>query len=312
MIVEILLVIVGLLWFVYKYSTSQYTYWKDRSIPYVEPHFPFGTEKNFMFPKIPISEHFQNYYDKFKNAKMIGIYNGNQPTLLIKDPELIKNMFVGDFSHFVDRGLGDADLVTPINKNLFFLEGETWRRTRSKIIPAFTSGKMKMMYYLMDVCSDEFTKALSAVAEKNGKLNVKDFIGMFTADVIASCVFGIELNSIKEPDSEFRLNLKKVFQKPPLSETVKFLFSSLLPQVYKFLRLPLLTNNVSDDFFMKLVSDAVEFREKNSVVRNDLIDSLLKIKYNKTLSDEDTIDAENRSNGSAGDGKICNICIMCY
>lgn len=40
------------------------------------------------------------------------------------------------------------------------------------------------------------------------------------------------------------------------------------------------------EFFMKIVKDVVEYREKNNIKRNDFMDLLLKMKENGTLQDE--------------------------
>lgn len=309
MIVEAILVILGLLWLAYKYYTSKYTYWKDRGIPYVEPHFPFGTEKDFLFHTASFGEHYQNHYNKYKTEKMIGLYMLNRPFLLIRGPELIKHMLVKDFNHFVDRGMFDPELLNPINRNLFVIEGETWRNMRTKLTPTFTSGKMKMMFVLMDACVDEFRKALLPVAEHSENIGVKDFLARFTTEVIASCAFGLELHAIKNPDCEFRQNLKKILQPPTLPRMLKQMLRSLFPQVFKCLRLPLLSSS-TDDFFRKIVSDTVEYREKTGVVRNDFIDLLLKIKHNKSLYDDDQADAGNATNTNDGNAKEGGYCLF--
>jgi cytochrome P450 family 6 len=42
-------------------------------------------------------------------------------------------------------------------------------------------------------------------------VEVKEMMGRFTTDIIASCAFGINSNSLKDPDAEFGLYLRKVF-----------------------------------------------------------------------------------------------------
>jgi cytochrome P450 family 6 len=43
-------------------------------------------------------------------------------------------------------------------------------------------------------------------------VDVKEMMARFTTDVIASCAFGINGNSLKDPDAEFGSYLRKVFE----------------------------------------------------------------------------------------------------
>lgn len=306
---EVILAFLLPLWLVYKYLTSNHTFWKDRSVPYVEPHFPFGSEKDFILVKMPFGEHYQNLYNKFKNEKVIGAYMVNEPYLLLRDPELLKLIMVKDFNNFSGRGFIDNDLVCPLSRDLFLLEGDAWKNMRTRLTPAFTSGKMKMMFHLVEACADEFKKALHTVADKNGKIDMKDFMARFTTDVIASCAFGLDSNSIKNPDSEFRRNGKKTTGKPPLSHIIRQQIGIIMPQLHRLLRLPpICFNNGTDDFFRNIIRDTVEYREKTGVNRNDFIDLLIKIKNNKSLYDDDNNDAANgTSKGNVEPGESCKV-----
>lgn len=57
------------------------------------------------------------------------------------DQEMIKNVLLKDFQHFVDHGLYSNPKVDPLTGGLFLLEGDTWRTHRAKLTPTFTSGK---------------------------------------------------------------------------------------------------------------------------------------------------------------------------
>ena len=75
----------------------------------------------------------------------------NQPNTIIKDPEVVKHIFVKDFDHFVDRmaaGTGDGrskrdiDMVWALQ--MFSLTGDAWKNIRATFSPIFTSGKLKV------------------------------------------------------------------------------------------------------------------------------------------------------------------------
>jgi hypothetical protein len=42
-------------------------------------------------------------------------------------------------------------------------------------------------------------------------VDVKEAMARYTTDVIASCAFGIQSNSLKDPDAEFRRYLRNIF-----------------------------------------------------------------------------------------------------
>lgn len=54
--------------------------------------------------RLPISLYLQNFYEKYKNERMFGFYLGRSAILVLRDPELIKDVLVKDFSIFADRG----------------------------------------------------------------------------------------------------------------------------------------------------------------------------------------------------------------
>lgn len=55
----------------------------------------------------------------------------NKPTLVLRDPELIKQMIVKDFDHFTDHTTMIHEDVEPLwSRNLFSLKGKTDRRDK--------------------------------------------------------------------------------------------------------------------------------------------------------------------------------------
>lgn len=80
--------------------------------------------------------------------------------------------------------------------HLFFLDGSQWRNLRTKLTPAFTSGKMKTMFSIIDACSNEMLSYL------NGKsmVEVGDLFTRYTTNVVTRCAFGIDVDFFRVSD----------------------------------------------------------------------------------------------------------------
>lgn len=64
----------------------------------------------------------------------------------VRDLDLVKQVMVKDFDHFVDhRPFVDTDPL--FSKSLFFLNGQEWKDMRTVLSPTFTSGKIKRMFH---------------------------------------------------------------------------------------------------------------------------------------------------------------------
>lgn len=133
---------------------------------------------------------------------------------------------------------------------------------------------------------------LEAFMEKtileNPEPEIKDILARYTTDIIGSCAFGIECNSLEDKTTKFLEMGLKVFQQPRNS-FVKQLIAVTYPDLARKLGVKIVRDDVAE-FFMKIVKDVVEYREKNNVKRNDFMDLLLQLKNEGTLADENSTD----------------------
>lgn len=99
--------------------------------------------------------------------------------------------------------------------NLFFLKNPSWRKLRLRLTPIFTSGKIKQMFEMMTKVADDLNEYLLSVQiDQKTKVFREEFREIFSrylVDLIASCIFGIECNSMRDPDNEFRTKSRKIF-----------------------------------------------------------------------------------------------------
>ena len=144
-------------------------------------------------------------YNRHKNDKIVGLYGFlGSKTLLVNDLDLIKDILIKDFDHFVDRRYMEFSKNPYIQNMLTLLTGEKWRAMRSMMSPIFTSGKLRGMVPLIDNVGDRFVKHL----ESGKDFEAKEMLTHFTVEVIGSCGFGIEVNSFNNPDGVFNDNVR--------------------------------------------------------------------------------------------------------
>lgn len=206
------IVSISILTLLFLYVKFSFSYWKSRNVPYKEPIFPFGNVKG-VGRTVHIGDLMQNIYKEFKGKHRIcGIYFITRPAAMILDLDLIKNILIRDFSNFDERGIYYNEKDDPISANLFTLEGKKWRNLRNKLSPTFTSGKMKFMFSTVVEVGERLRDCLQEIVKEDEELEIKDLLARFTTDVIGTCAFGIECNSLQDQNAEFRAMGRKSFE----------------------------------------------------------------------------------------------------
>lgn len=90
-----------------------------------------------------------------------GFYLGRRASLVILDPDIIKCVMIKDFNHFTDRQSMRFRASEYITEMLINLKGSKWKRMRGLLTPAFTSGKLRTMEHLVDVCCNNMSDFLN-------------------------------------------------------------------------------------------------------------------------------------------------------
>lgn len=269
----------------YWYTKKKFSYWADRDVPFVKPVPIVGTSWGLFVTK-NMGEMLRECYKELKGKDIIGgLYFLTRPAVLTLDLDLLSNIFVKDFNYFRDRGLYVNPEVDPMTSNMFFMGGDAWKGIRTKLSPTFTSGKMKMMHAILMHVADQFTDHLDRLAENKEDFDLKDVLARFTTDIISNVAFGVECNSLKDPGCDFRKAGKKIFDLTSWDMMRQF-FCNMFPSVGRKLGISFFPPGVSD-FFLTMLRDTVDYREKNNIVRNDFLSLLLQLKNTGKLNNED-------------------------
>ncbi|XP_053966373.1 cytochrome P450 6g1-like [Anastrepha ludens] len=270
------LLILFYIWYRYNYG-----YWKRQNIPFMTPLPLIGNTKA-MFT---LSNSFFLYLsDIYKDTKMskaaaVGIYILNKPALVLREPELIKSVLIKEFSKFSNRcATCDPHFDALGSNNLFFIRNPQWRELRTKISPVFTTGKIKQMYPLMIEVGSQLEAHLESHIQNYNSLvtEIKEICALFTTDVIASIAFGVQANSFKNPNAEFRKQGRKMMEFT-LGRAFNFFIAFFYPNWVTTMKVKLFTPQFSL-FIRRTISHVITEREKSGLTRNDLIDVLVSLK----------------------------------
>lgn len=298
LIAIVILVATSVIWF-----HHQRKYFEACRIPYVKSNSIVGTFSDVFKGKQGFYENVLSLYNRpeVKDKPFFGMFLFHKPGIMINDPELIKKILVKYFNSFANR-FSSSDVHDPLGYyNLFSVKTPLWKVLRGKLSSFFTSGKLRTMYYLLDKASADMISFIHKRLDKDGKaeLEMKEMAALYSTDVIASCAYGVEANSLENPDGEFRKAGQAMF-KMTFWRGLEFPAFFMLPQVMKFFRFKAFSK-ITTEFIQKTIPLVITAREMNGNKRNDLIDTLIEMKNSEKSLTEDMLMAQAAIFFSAGE-----------
>ncbi|EFA02816.1 cytochrome P450 6A1 [Tribolium castaneum] len=286
---------------VISYLKWKLRYWDKKGLPTIPPKLPFGNLTDVIFGRKSFGEQFVEFYQilKAKGYRHGGIYFGASPLYVPTDPEIVKHIMLVDFAHFSSHGGYVDEESDPLSGHLFNLDDIKWRNLRVKLTPTFTSGKMKMMFQTLAEVSYNLKNVLDESVINKTPVDARDVLSRFGVDVISSVAFGLECDSLKDPNVSFRKYGKKAVDFD-IWVRIKLFMQVLLPHCvlraigHKF------TKTEVEEFFMKSIRDVVEYREKNNIFRKDFMHLLIQLKNLGTVTDDGQILDETSGSKEVG------------
>ncbi|XP_069699318.1 cytochrome P450 6j1-like [Periplaneta americana] len=275
----------------YLYFSRNFDFWKRLGVPYIKPSLFFGSLGPAFVQRVDVAHHLKTFYEAHRDTPYVGFFAFDRPALLINDLDLVKNVLVKDAQNFIDHVIDIDKSVDPLfGRMLFSLKGERWRHVRVNLTPVFTSGKMKKMFHLVKICSDQLLQHLEKITADGKPVPIKETMSRYTTDVISSCAFGIDSNTLSNPNAEVRLKLRKFFDYSVM-KGVASMFMMFAPALQNFFGLRFLDSDASN-FLRSTVWNTVDYREKNGVVRRDFLENMIELRKGST---------QDKTNGVVGD-----------
>ncbi|XP_040891278.1 cytochrome P450 3A30-like [Toxotes jaculatrix] len=198
--------LVALITLILVYACWPYGTFKRMGIPGPKPIPFFGTMLAYRKGFTTFDE---ECFKKF--GKTWGIFDGRQPVLCITDPAMIKTVLIKEcYSLFTNRR--NFRLNGQMYDAVSIAEDDQWRRIRSVLSPSFTSGRLKEMFEIMKRHSASLISSMKKKADKDEPLELKEFFGPYSMDVVTSTSFSVDIDSLNNPSDPFVANIKKMLK----------------------------------------------------------------------------------------------------
>lgn len=231
----LLLTVVIFFLFLYNYITQDNDFFKKRGIKYLKPLPLLGSNWRPAFGFESYFDFYRNKYNEFKDESVYGAFDLTKPVFMIRDLELVKQITIKKFDHFVNRRITISVNGDPIGgRMLAFMHDEAWRNMRSTLSPAFTGNKMRYYFHLIRECAERTMDHLeeSLRGKKVFQFETYDFFTRITNDLIASTAFGIEENSLKDKSNKF-YKVGRQLNEFSMAFFFKWMFFSVAPNIGK-------------------------------------------------------------------------------
>ncbi|XP_045904172.1 cytochrome P450 3A40-like [Micropterus dolomieu] len=271
--------LVALITLIFVYVCWPFGTFKKMGVPGPRPIPFFGTmlayKKGFM--------HFDSECFK-KYGKTWGIFDGRQPVLCITDPAMIKTVLIKEcYSLFTNRR--NFRLNGELYDAVSIAEDDQWRRIRSVLSPSFTSGRLKEMFDIMKHHSANLISSMKKTADKDEPLELKEFFGPYSMDVVTSTAFSVDIDSLNNPTDPFVANIKKMLKFDLFNPIFLFIaFFPFMAPIFEKLEFSFFPKSVLDFFYAALKK--IKANRENTKLKNrvDFLQLMINSQKNNDLS----------------------------
>lgn len=219
-----------------------------------------------------------------KYGKTWGIFDGRQPVLCITDPAMIKTVLIKEcYSLFTNRR--NFRLNGELYDAVSIAEDDQWRRIRSVLSPSFTSGRLKEMFDIMKHHSANLISSMKKTADKDEPLELKEFFGPYSMDVVTSTAFSVDIDSLNNPTDPFVANIKKMLKFDLFNPIFLFIaFFPFMAPIFEKLEFSFFPKSVLDFFYAALKK--IKANRENTKLKNrvDFLQLMINSQKNNDLS----------------------------
>lgn len=242
----------------FDYVSKYFSYWYVRHIPY-KISIPFyGGDYHRILGLRSNTQEVNALYKKYKED-FVGSLKSRIPDLLVKNPDIVKEVLSTNFENFKSRGVDlDKSRDVCLRNNLFYAEGEKWTVLREGLVSMLDDFK---------ISEDGFLDCLSGT---NGNVNVQELLAQ-VLDIVFKNVL------LKDLDENIITDLRKSVQKRTSIDKFKSYVKSIFPSVYTLFGLSTLVGQPTNKITKALQNSQLSQR-LSKVFRLDEKEKIKKLK----------------------------------
>ncbi|XP_049524209.1 cytochrome P450 3A5 isoform X4 [Dermacentor silvarum] len=261
-----------------KWRQKTFSYFKDIGINGPKPNLLWGNLAEYHGKGLvkALTEWCNKYGDVF------GFYNGDVPTLVIKDIDFLTYIFVKNFQDFTSRGvtMRTDEEHSFLGQSLLHARGLQWKRTRSCVSYAFTANKFKQMVPYMTQVADIFVQILGEKADDGKEYPMLRLFQGLTMDYVGRAAFGFDCTFQRELTHPFLKTAQSVL--PGVMTGPLHMLARDTTTMSKYMA-PILWLNeklgsFTYDIFNKHTSKVIQLRMKNPEAKKpDMLQTMLDV-----------------------------------
>lgn len=284
-------IVLSFVWLFYEFVKT-WLFFKRYNIKYEFGVPPFGTYVSEIFGKESWQKTLERIYYKFPNERFVGLTDiGGKVQWLIRDPELLRQIAVRDFSSFVNR-INDIHPATDpiLGHELTNLLTTEWRQMRTTLTPLLSGQKLKQI-------------AIPALIENNKKLieflrnqlnendeliiNFHDLVTRSGVDGFCSTAFTLKTDSLREDGENYGFFdvAQSYFEHDNSRSMAVYRFIIKFPRIMKHLFGKTILKIDDNKFFAQSCLNIADNRIQNQFDRPDYLSLIQSLREGKQIAD---------------------------
>lgn len=168
-----LIIVIALVTLSYLWLRHRYSYWERRGVPGPKPIYIFGNLFKQLTFQQHISEAYREWHNTYNNVPYVGFYKLLKPAVMVRDPELQREVLVKSFMNFHQNDVTVSDKDELLKSNPFFLTGEEWRQGRAMFGTFLSANKTKAVFPAMLQVGNEWEQYVRSLG-KDAAIDAKD------------------------------------------------------------------------------------------------------------------------------------------